>query len=133
MTAHRKQKNRLVIPTGVHVQPHELATARALANEGYTVTFIRKSTKPREHSADIYIDGVAWEMKSPISPKKKAIEKNLREATEQSSHIIFDARRMKRLPDHAIEQEVRVCAHKRIRKIERLIYVNKHGNVINIK
>ena len=133
MTAHRKQKNRLVIPTGVHVQPHELATARALANEGYTVTFIRKSTKPREHSADIYIDGVAWEMKSPISPKKKAIEKNLREATEQSSHIIFDARRMKRLPDHAIEQEVRVCAHKRRRKIERLIYVNKHGNVINIK
>ena len=133
MTAQKKAKGTVIIAADANVWEHELATAQTLANEGYTVTFIRKSTKPRQHSADIYIDGIAWEMKSPISPKKKAIEKNLREATEQSNHIIFDARRMKRLPDHAIEQEVRVCAYKRIRKIERLIYVNKHGNVINIK
>lgn len=133
MTAQKKRKGTVIITADVNVWEHELTTAQTLANEGYTVTFIRKSTKFREHSADIYIDGIAWEMKSPISSKKKAIEKNLRQATEQSNYIIFDARRMKHLPDHAIEQEVRVCAFKRIRKIEHLIYINKRGNVISIK
>lgn len=133
MKSHRQQKNRIIIPTDVHVQPHELATAQTLANAGHIVIFIRKSTKFREHSADIYIDGIAWEIKSPVSSQKKAIERNLRQATEQSHNIIFDSRRMKNLPNHAIEQEVRVCAEKRIRKITRLIYINKNGDAIKIK
>lgn len=133
MTAQKKRKGTVIIAADVNVWEHELATAQTLAHEGYTVTFIRKSTKFREHSADIYIDGIAWEMKSPVSSQKKAIERNLRQATEQSCNIIFDSRRMKNLPNQAIKQEVRACADKRIRKITRLIYIDKHGNAIKIK
>ena len=60
------------------------------------------------------------------------ILKNLRRALHQSSHVIFDSRRMKRLPNHAIEREVRLRADE-LRSLKHLIYINRHGEVVIIK
>lgn len=64
-----------------------------------TVEFIRKSEEPYATSADVLIDGIQWEMKSPKSDKLKMVQKNLRLALRQSRNVIFDSRWMKKLPD----------------------------------
>ncbi|HIW76016.1 MULTISPECIES: hypothetical protein [Gordonibacter] len=99
---------------------------------GMTVEFIRRSEEYRTTSADVIINGLAWEIKAPESEKAKVIEKNLRKALHQSENVIFDSRRMKKLPDIAIEREVRKwCCE--LRTMKHLIYVNRHGKVCIFK
>ncbi|WP_394335910.1 hypothetical protein [Adlercreutzia equolifaciens] len=60
---------------------------------------------------DFLAGGVFWEVKSPTSDKLKVIEKRLREAVHQSRDIIFDSRRMRKLSDKQIHDEVVKWAH----------------------
>ena len=63
----------------------------------------------------------------------KRVEKNIRRALLQSNNVIFDCRRMKNIPDTAVERELRTCANGRVKKLRRLIFINRKGNVIDIK
>ena len=72
------------------------------------------------------IDGIIWEIKAPESDKAKVIEKNLRKALHQSKNVVFDSRRMKKLPDMVIQREVRKWCSE-LRTMKHLIYVNRHG------
>lgn len=128
-----KPKGKIIIGPGINVWPHELKTAEALAAAGYTVEFIRRSEAQRATSADVIIDGVVWEMKAPKGSTMKVVEKNLRKATDQSNCVIFDSRRMKGIPDHAIERELRVCASGRVKALRQLLFVNRQAQVIDIK
>ena len=128
-----KKQGQIIIQSGVNVWPHEMKTAEALAAAGYTVEFIRRSDKERETSADVIMDGIVWEMKAPKASNMKVVEKNLRKATDQSPCVIFDSRRMKGIPDHAIERELRVCAAGRVKALKRLLFVNRKAQVIDIK
>jgi hypothetical protein len=125
------QEGKIVIPSGVNIWPHEFATAKALAAAGHTVEFIRKSARERERSADAYIDGVKFEMKAPTSSKLSAVQDNLKKASRQSPNIVFDSRRMKRVPDKAIERELSTQLHKS-RGIDRILFVNRHGIVVDV-
>jgi hypothetical protein len=122
----------IIVPGDVNVWQHEYQTALALARAGLTVEFIRKSNLERETSADVFIDNIKWEMKAPKSSKLSAIEDNLKKALRQSCYIVFDSRRMKRLPDKAIERELSTQLHKS-KAIQRILFVNRHGQVIDIK
>lgn len=94
--------------------------------------FIRRSEEKRAKSADCLIDGEVWEMKAPESDKLKVIEKNLRKALKQSHNIVFDARRMKRLPDRAIRRETaKWCSE--LGSVRHLIYVDRYGEVALLK
>lgn len=42
-------------------------------------------------------------------------------------------RRMKGIPDHAIERELQACAAGRIKNLKRLLFVNRKAQVIDIK
>ncbi len=126
------ERERIVIESGANVWPHELKSAQALAAAGHTVRFVRKSYKQRETSPDILMDGLIWEMKAPKSSKLKPIQLRLREGLRQSPNLIFDSRRMKNLPQHAILREVRSCAGK-LKTLKRLIYIDNHGELIDIK
>lgn len=99
---------------------------------GKDAEFVRRNEGERMTSADAIIDGLIWEMKAPTADNLKAIERNLKRGRWQSENIIFDCRRMKKVPDAAIEREVRKQAFA-IPRIKRLRYVNKHGQVIDIK
>lgn len=127
-----KQQGKIIIAPDLNVWPHELKTAEALARAGYTVEFIRRSEEQRAKSADVLINGIIWEMKAPRADNLKAIERNLKRARWQSENIIFDCRRMKKLPEKAIEREVEKQAFT-IARINRLILITKHGIIIDIK
>lgn len=126
------KQGKIVIEPSTNIWPHELKTATALAKAGYTVTFVRKSEIDYEKTADVLIDEVRWEFKSPTADNLKAIERNLKRARWQSHNIVFDSRRMHRLPESAIRKEV----HKQLEKIkgiDKLLYIDNHGNVIDMK
>ena len=127
-----RKQGKIIIAAGANVWPHEMDTAQSLAMAGYTLEFIRRSEEYRTTSADVIMNGLIWEIKAPESNKVKVIEKNLRKALHQSKNVIFDARRMKKLPDMVIEREVRKwCCE--LRTIKHLVYVNRSGEVCIIK
>lgn len=125
------REGKIIIQSGANVWPHELKTAEALAAAGYSVEFIPRNNNRYDKSADVLMDGIIWEMKAPKSDKLHMVEQNLRRALKQSSNIIFDSRRMKGLPDHAIERELRKWG-KELRSLKRLLFVNRHAQVIDI-
>lgn len=127
-----ESQGKIVIGPGLNVWPHELKTAEALAIAGYTVEFIRKSEIDHEKTADVLIDDAIWEFKAPKSGKTNMIQVNMRRALHQSNCIVFDSRRMKDLPNHVIEREVRLRAGE-LKSLKHLLYVNRQGSVIAIK
>jgi hypothetical protein len=128
----RKRKGKIIIPSGVNIWPHEMRTAAALAAAGHTVEFIRKSERERERSADAYIDGEQFEMKAPTSAKLAAVQDNLKKASKQSPNIVFDSRRMKRVPDKVILRELTVQLHKS-KTVLRILFVSRHGIVVDVQ
>lgn len=127
-----KKQGKIIITADINVWPHEIETAKALAAAGFVVEFIRKSSDEYATSADVRIDGVIWEMKSPKASNIKAVERNVKRARWQSPNIIFDSRRMKGIPDKAIERELRKHAFE-ISGVKHLVFVNRHAFVIDIK
>jgi hypothetical protein len=127
-----KFQGKIIIPRGVDVWPHELKTAQALVAVGHTVEFIKKSNREGEHSADIFLNGSKWEFKAPKSALMDCVERNLKKAVNQSDKIVFDSRRIKRIPDKAIMRELSHQLYKSA-GISRIIFVNRHGIVIDIE
>ena len=106
-------------------------TARALARDGRDVEFIDKGGRG-DGCADVRMDGLIWEMKSPKADNIKAIERNVKRARIQFENVIIDSRRMKRVPDAAILRALEKHAHE-VKGVSRLLFVNRHGNVIVVK
>ena len=127
-----KKQGTIEAPSDLNIQEHELSSARALADAGYDVEFAHKAEGKRVTSADVIVNGVLWEMKSPQAGNRKAIERNLRRASRQSTNIIFDSQRMKGMSDAEVERELRKYAV-HIKAIRRLRFVNRNRRVIDIK
>ena len=70
-------------------------------------------------------------MKAPKASSIKAVERNLKRGKWQSCRIVFDSRRMKYVPDKAIEREL-MKRFAEIKEIERIKFINRHGQVIDI-
>jgi hypothetical protein len=132
MTTQNKKIGRVITPGNVNVWPHEGLTAKSLAAAGFEVEFIRKSERDSETSADCYINGEKWEFKAPRSGKLSAIEDNLKKASKQADKIVFDSRRMHKIPDKAVERELVAKSHAN-KSIKHVKFVNRHGKVINVK
>ena len=128
----KNSQGKIVIAPGINLWEQEYETAQALAMAGLTVEFIRRSEENRRTSADAMINGLVWEMKAPTADNARAIDRNLRRALHQSPNIIFDSRRMKKLPDAVIERELRKHALE-MRSIKHLWFVNRRREIIDIK
>ena len=126
-----KNKGKIIIPAGVNVWPHELETAKALANFGYTVEFKKKAEGIKVHSADAYINGVLWEFKAPNGSRLDTVERNLRRAKKQSGYIVFDSVRIKKVPDMAIRREILAKAPL-ISGIQKIIFINRKRECVDI-
>lgn len=126
-----KKRGKIIIPEGVQVWPHELETAKVLACHGHTVEFLRAVDRKGKYSADCLIDDDIWEMKAPRASNLKAVERNLKRGRWQSCLIVFDSRRMKGVPDKAIEQELR-RRFVEIKEIKRIKFINRHSQVVDI-
>ena len=99
---------------------------------GLTVSFLVRKEGEHQSSADVEIDGIEWEMKSPVSNSLSNIQKTLRKAAHQSSCIIYDSQRVKNLTDQQIERELRKQAVA-LRSVKHVIFVTKKRNLIDIK
>lgn len=110
-------------------EDHELKVARYFADRGKNVTFIRPSNIPGVHTPDIYMDGVEWEIKSPVGTSKRTIEVCLRKAITQSDSIIFDLRRSRLKEEWAVSQLLDNFKSKT--KIKRLLIIKKNGELIS--
>ena len=125
----KKKRGNITLVDGARPWPHEMETAHALADDGRDVELIDKAGgESNDGSADARMDGLVWEMKAPKSDKLAMVQKNIRRALHKSPNVIFDSRRMKRLPDKAIEREVRKWAAE-LKTCKHLLYVNRHGHV----
>ncbi len=88
-------KYRVTIETSFRDRPkeHELSAAILIANYSKTdITFLRPSC---QHTPDLDIKGVKWELKSPLGNGKNTIKNNLHNARKQSTNVVLDLRRIK--------------------------------------
>ena len=88
-------KKGTIIPNGVVLKTHELATVVLLTEMGYDITLIPKSNKCGDRTPDIEMQGLFWEMKCPKGQGKYLIQNTLHKAARQSENVIVDLRRIK--------------------------------------
>lgn len=126
-----KNKGSVIIPAGLDVWDHELKTAQVLAKHGYTVEFLITNQVQRVKTADVLIDNITYEIKSPKTDKLSAIERNLKRATRQSSNIIIDSRRMHKIHDATIQRFL-IQKLKQQKTIKKILFVNRRHEIIDI-
>ena len=127
----KRYKGSVIIPAGLDIWDHELKTAQVFAKYGHTVEFLPQNQGQRMKTADVRINGVIYEIKSPKTDKLSAIERNLKKASKQSSNIIIDSRRMHKIHDSTI-QKFLVQKLKQQKSIKKLYLVNRKHEIIDI-
>lgn len=126
-----KNKGEIRIPAGINVWQHELSTANALAGVGYVVEFLPTKDIKNAKSPDILMNGEKWELKAPKTDKLSAIERNLKRATKQSSNIVIDSHRLRKIRDSTV-QNFLLQKFKQQKTIKQLLFVNRKRQVIDI-
>ncbi|MDO4612033.1 MAG: hypothetical protein Q4B29_01050 [Candidatus Saccharibacteria bacterium] len=74
-----EQKGRIIIPAGRRPWPHELRVADVLATAGHKVEFLTETNNLP--TADIKLDGVEYEIKSPEKMNANSLEHLLKNAS----------------------------------------------------
>jgi len=125
---------KVVIPTG-HPSPpesHEVDAAFILANHfNCTIEFIMPIDDYKRKTADIIMNGIEWEMKSPIGDSKSTIGNQFRKASKQSHNVIIDAHRTK-IKDSIIERSV-LFELKSRPSVRSVILITKKNEVLVFK
>lgn len=127
----KKSKYNIVIPVGMKPRPkiHEETAADILANHFKSdVYFIETAS---QGTPDVSIQGIEWEIKSPIGASANNIQKNMREASAQSENIIIDLRRSKLHQTRAVGYINQFV--ERYKKLKRVLAITKSKHVLTIK
>ena len=123
------KNGRIIIPTGRKPWPHELRVANILALAGHDVEFLSEGNIK---TADILIDGIKFEIKSPFTNKPDKLERNIKRGLKQSRNIVFDSSRINNIRDDILKRFL-VNKCKRQKQIGRLVLIAKSGEIIDIK
>ena len=108
--------------------PHEMRVANILALAGHYVEFLPEN---QLHTADIRLDGVEYEIKSPESFNSNTLEHKLKDATKQSPNLIIDSSRMRGIRDDKIRMFLTNQARKQ-KQIKKMLFITKKGQIIDI-
>lgn len=101
-----------------------------LAQNGYSVEFIPEGSIG---TADIYLNKVAYEIKSPKTNKTNTIEHRIKDAVRsQSCNIIIESSRMKGLTDYNLQRWLVGLCRKQP-QIKKMLFINKRGDIVDIK
>lgn len=122
------KKSQIIIPAGTHPWSHELRVANILALAGHTVEFLPTGA---QKTADILLDEVEYEIKSPKTNNTNSLEHLLKKALGQSPNIIIDTSRMKNAKGYKIHHFLLAQAKSR-KRIKRLLLVTKRGEIVDI-
>lgn len=80
-------------------------------------------------TADILLNGVEFEIKSPITNKPDKLERNIKRALKQSKNIIIDSSRIKNMRDDTLQRFL-IGKVKEQKQIGQLILVTKRGKIV---
>lgn len=122
------QRKGIYIAPGRKPWPHEMRVAEILAMAGHYIEFLEESSL---HTADIRLDGIEYEIKSPESFNANTFEHKLKDATKQSPNLIIDSSRIKKVRDDKIRSFL-VNQVKKQKQIKKMIFVTKQGRIIDI-
>lgn len=95
---------------------------------GYSIKFVKESNL---HTADILLNGVEFEIKSPKTSCANSLEHLLKKALKQSPNIIIDTPRMKNSRDDNIRRFLIAQARSR-KQIKRMLMITKKEKIVDI-
>ena len=127
----KKSKYNIIIPVGMKPRPkiHEETAADILANHFKSdVYFIETAS---QGTPDVSIDGIKWEIKSPIGSGANNIQKNMREASAQSDNVVIDLRRSKLHQTRALGYVKHFTDMSK--KLKRVLVITKSKQILTIK
>ncbi|MDR2708505.1 MAG: hypothetical protein LBC07_00815 [Elusimicrobiota bacterium] len=122
---------KITIPYGANPQDHEITTAKFLNKFGFDVEFLIPIDENCVKTADIKMNGLLWEIKSPKGDGKYTIEHILRKASKKSNNIIVDLRRTKMSDYRSLSQIEKFF--KLIRNIKILWVITKSAELLDFK
>ena len=117
-------------PANRRVWPHEDRTASILAAAGHYIEFLPEGSSA---SADILLDGVVYELKSPKSSKPNSMEQLIKDALyrKKCPNIVFDSHRIKGASDDKIRHFL-ISQIKARKAIKHMLFVTKRDEIIDI-
>lgn len=122
---------KLIIPYGRHPEPSEIKVAEVFMARGHDVEFLTEPQTEGLKSADVIINGIIWEIKSPTGNNRRTIQRAIAKASKQSTNVIFDSRHSAISEDTFIRQ-----LHQELKRhpdIKRLVLIGKSSNLLDIK
>lgn len=120
---------KIIIPAGRKPWPHELRVAEILASAGHQVEFLPEAITK---TADILLDGVEFEIKSPITSSINSLEHILKRGLRQSKNLIFDASRMRDGSGAVKLKRFLASQIKNKTQAKRLIIISKRGQIVDM-
>ncbi len=124
----QKKKTGIFIAPGRKPWPHEMRVAEILSLAGHYVEFLEEGDL---RTADIKLDGIEYEIKSPESFNPNTFEHKLKDATKQSPNLIIDMSRIKKVRDLKVRSFL-VNQMRKQKQIKKMIMITKHGQIIDI-
>ena len=120
-------KSGKITPNGVILQDHEYSTILLLTEFGYDIELLPASTIEGTRTPDILMNGVRWEIKSPIGKGKWVIKNIMQKASHQSENLVIDLRRLTQFPQDKYINEVkqRFALSKRFKRLIIAVKGNK--------
>lgn len=119
---------------GIYIAPnrhrpwdHELRVAETLAKAGHYIEFLPEGLLP---CADILLDDIECEIKSPETSKLSSVEQLIRKALKQSSNVIIDGSRRKIREEKLRNYLIYKC--RKQRQIKHMLFVTKTQKIIDI-
>lgn len=116
---------------GVKPVPNEESTFNYLTLFGFNVELIQPSNAKKMRNPDIFIAGTIWEVKTPVSSNRNTIKKRFREASKQSTRVVFDLRYIKNGADRAKKQIIEMF--KDDGRVRSLMIIRKDGELLDFR
>lgn len=126
--SNKTQRGKVIIHAGRRPWLHELRIADILALAGHSVEFLEETNIK---TADILLDGVEFEIKSPITNKPDKLERNIKRALKQAKNVIIDSSRIKNMKDDNLRRFLVEKARNQ-KQIGELILITKRCQIIDI-
>ena len=126
----RVPKNKIgrVNKNGIKLEPQEDSALLYLTQYGFSIDVIKPRNTYKVKTADIFMSGAIWELKSPITFKESTIKSDFRKAKLQSDRVIFDLRGVKKYSDNVEKYIVRIFEKPGF--VRKLIIIEKNGKVL---
>lgn len=126
-----ENKYRVIIPQAVHLAPERFELTAAILLLDYFKADITFLPVESFRTPDIEVEGVQWEIKSPLGRGKYTIQHQFQRAAKQSKNIVIDARRVK-IHISKVRREVAYQAGL-AKSIKQVVLIEKTGKVVKIK